>query len=236
VKPVLLIALNFVREQRWPIFVLLLWVVLLAVVGVFADLPRERDDLLFIFKQIAIYVIAFSVFFGASAIYNERRSRRILGVLSKAVARDYYLAGLILGVTLACAIYCFALGVTATWMLGGAGFPIGQVWFLMLCLIAGCVLAGTVALMFSTFLHPFLAAGAAAIVLGFPALASLALSGRWAYVVPVFLLAANVLKSSFKAPGDMLWLPVGLALVEAFFFWALATVIFSRADIAVEVE
>ncbi len=86
-KPILLIALNFVREQRWPIFVLLLWVVLLAVVGLFADLPRERDDLLFIFKQIAIYVIAFSVFFGASAIYNERRSRRILGVLSKAVGR-----------------------------------------------------------------------------------------------------------------------------------------------------
>src|SRR2546429_8464367 len=97
VKPILLIALNFVREQRWPIFVLLLWVVLLAVVRLFADLPRERDDLLFIFKQIAIYVIAFSVFFGASAIYNERRSRRILGVLSKAVARDQYVAGLILG-------------------------------------------------------------------------------------------------------------------------------------------
>src|SRR5207253_10931706 len=121
----------------------------------------------------------FSVFFGASAIYNERRSRRILGVLSKAVARDQYLAGLILGVTLACAIYCFALGVTATWTLGGAGFPISQVWFLMLCLVAACVLAGTVALMFSTFLHPFLAAGAAALVLGLPALASLTLSVRW---------------------------------------------------------
>ena len=235
-KPILLIALNFVREQRWPIFVLLLWVVLLAVVGLFADLPRERDDLLFIFKQIAIYVIAFSVFFGASAIYNERRSRRILGVLSKAVARDQYLAGLILGVAMACAIYCFALGATATWTLGSAGFPIPQVWFLMLCLVAACVLAGTVALMFSTFLHPFLAAGATAIVLGLPALASLAFSVRWAYTVPVFVLAANVLKSSFKSPGGVFWLPVGLALLETFFFWALATVIFSRVDIAVEVE
>ena len=235
-KPILLIALNFVREQRWPIFVLLLWVVLLAMVGLFADLPRERDDLLFIFKQIAVYVIAFSVFFGASAIYNERRSRRILGVLSKAVARDQYLAGLILGVATACAIYCFALGATATWTLGSAGFPIPQVWFLMLCLIAACVLAGTVALMFSTFLHPFLAAGATAIVLGLPALASLAFSVRWAYAVPVFVLAANVLKSSFKSPGSVFWLPVGLALLETFFFWVLATVIFSRVDIAVEVE
>src|SRR5437667_325017 len=201
-----------------------------------ADLPRERDDLLFIFKQIAIYVIAFSVFFGASAIYNERRSRRILGVLSKAVARDQYLAGLILGVTLACAIYCFALGVTATWTLGGAGFPISQVWFLMLCLVAACVLAGTVALMFSTFLHPFLAAGAAALVLGLPALAGLAISVRWAYIVPVFILGTAVLKSNFKSPGGLFWFPVGLAFLETFFFWALATVIFSRVDIAVEVE
>src|SRR5256884_8299217 len=169
VKPILLIVLNFVREQGWPIFVLLLWVVLLAVVGLFADLPRERDDLLFIFKQIPIYVIAFSVFFGASAIYNERRSRRILGVLSKAVARDQYLAGLILGVTLACAIYCFALGVTATWTLGGAGFPISQVWFLMLCLVAACVLAGNLGLVFFPFLPPLLSAGAAALLLGLPA-------------------------------------------------------------------
>ena len=232
-KPILLIALNFVREQRWPIFVLLLWVVLLAVVGVFTDLP---DDLLFIFKQIAVYVIAFSVFFGASAIYNERRSRRILAVLSKAVARDQYLAGLILGVTLACAIYCFALGITATWTLGGVGFPVPQIWFLMLCLVTACVLSGTVALTFSTFLHPFLAAGAAAVVLGIPALASLALSIRWSYVVPVFLLATNLLKSSFKSPGAVLWFPVAIALVETFFFWAVATLVFSRVDIAIEVE
>src|SRR5438477_12478472 len=101
-KPILLIAFNVLGEQRWPIVVLLLWVVLLAMVVLFADLPRERDDLLFIFKEIAIYVIAFSVFFGASAIYNERRSRCILGVLSKALARDQYLAGLILGVAMAC--------------------------------------------------------------------------------------------------------------------------------------
>ncbi len=138
--------------------------------------------------------------------------------------------------TLACAIYCFALGVTATWTLGGAGFPISQVWFLMLCLVAACVLAGTVALMFSTFLHPFLAAGAAALVLGLPALASLTLSVRWAYIVPVFILGTAVLKANFKSPGGLFWFPVGLAFLETFFFWALATVIFSRVDIAVEVE
>ncbi len=41
----------------------------------------------------------------------------------------------------------------------------------MVCLVAACALAGTVALMFSTFLNPFFAAGATAVVLGLPALA-----------------------------------------------------------------
>ena len=99
-KPVLLIAINFAREQRWPILTLLLWVLLLAFLGLVTDIHRQREDLLFVFKQDAIYVLAFSVFFGGSAIYNERRSRRILGVLSKAVGRQQYLSGLVLGVTL----------------------------------------------------------------------------------------------------------------------------------------
>ncbi len=92
-KPMLLIAFNFVREQRWPIFVLLLWVLLLAFLGLVADIPRMREDLLFLFKQVAVYVVAFSIFFGGSAIYNERKSRRILAVLSKAVRREQYLSG-----------------------------------------------------------------------------------------------------------------------------------------------
>ena len=167
-KSILLIAINFVREQRWPIFVLLLWVLLLAFLGLVANFARQREDLLFIFKQVAVYRGAFSVFFGGSAIYNERKSRRILAVLSKAVARRQYLSGLVLGVTIACGIYCFSLGITASWTLGQSGFPISQVWFLMASLTVACMLAGTVALMFSTFLNPFFAARATAVVLGLP--------------------------------------------------------------------
>ena len=103
----------------------------------------------------------------------ERKSRRILAVLSKAVRREAISnSGLVLGVTTACGIYCFALGLTGSWTLGAAGFPISRVWFLMVCLVAACMLAGTVALMFSTFLNPFLAAGATALMLGVPWIAS----------------------------------------------------------------
>ena len=234
-RAILLIAVNFVREQRWPIFVLLLWVLLLAFLGLIADIQRQREDLLFIFKQVAVYVVVFSVFFGGSAIHNERKSRRILAVLSKAVGREQYLSGLVLGVTIACTIYCFALGITGSWTLGEAGFSVRQVWFLMLYLIVASMLAGTIALMFSTFLNPFFAAGATAMVLGLPAVAA-HVGARWEYVIPVYSLSAAVLKSSFKPAGDALWFPLGLAVVETIVFWALAARIFSRMDIAVAVE
>jgi len=236
VKPVLLIAINFAREQRWPILTLLLWVLLLAFLGLVTDIHRQREDLLFVFKQDAVYVLAFSVFFGGSAIYNERRSRRILGVLSKAVGREQYLSGLVLGVTIACAIYCFALGLTGSWTLGGSGFPISRVWFLMVSLIAACMLAGTVALMFSTFLNPFFAAGATAVVLGLPVLAGQILGPQWGYVIPVWELGAIVLNSSFNAPGTDSWLPVVLAGAETLAFWLLSARIFAYVDIAVAVE
>ena len=66
-RNVLLIAVSFVREQRWPIFVLLLWVVGLCLIGLTIDLRKSREDVLIIFKQLAVYGVAFAVFFGGSA-------------------------------------------------------------------------------------------------------------------------------------------------------------------------
>jgi hypothetical protein len=237
VKSVLLIAINFVREQRWPILVMLLWVLLLAFLGLSTEAGRQREDLLFVFKQVAVYVVAFSVFFGSSAIYNDRRSRRILSVLSKAVARQQYLSGLVLGITIASAIYCFTLGVTGSWTLGQSGFRVREVWFLMVCLLGACTLAGTVALMFSTFLNPFFAAGATAAVMGLPALASYTSgSSQWGLAIPVYALVAAVLKSSFESPATYSWVPIILALGETLVFWFVAARIFSYVDIAVSVE
>jgi ABC-type transport system involved in multi-copper enzyme maturation permease subunit len=236
VKPAFLVGFNFVREQRWPILVLLLWILLLAFLGLISDVPRGREDLLFIFKQVALYVVVFSIFFGGSAIYNERKTRRILAVLSKAVGRQQYLSGLVLGVTMCCAIYCFSLGITGSWTLGEAGFPPVQVWFLMLCVIVACMLAGTLALMFSTFLNPFFAAGATAAVLAAPVLLSQAGLGKWADIMPVYTLTVTVMDSSFRFPGSRMWSPILLAVGETIIFWVLAARIFARVDIAVAVE
>jgi len=235
-KPIMLIAINFMREQRWPILVLLLWVLLLAFQGLVTELPREREDLLFTFKQVAVYVVVFSVFFGGSAIYNERRSRRILAVLAKDVARHQYLSGLVMGVTLSCGLYCFTLGLTGSWTLGQLGFQIRDVWFLMVCLAAASALAGTVALMFSTFLNPFFAAGATAVVLLLPAVLDRVLKHHLGMLVPTWELGSTVVKSSFDSPLVISWAPILLAIGETVFFWMISAWIFTRVDIAVAVD
>jgi ABC-type transport system involved in multi-copper enzyme maturation permease subunit len=237
VRAVLLIAINYVREQRWPVFVLMLWILLLAFLGLIANIPRDSDELLFIFRQVAMYVVVFSIFFGGSAIHNERKTRRILAVLSKAVGRQQYLSGLVLGVTMASAIFCLSLGITGSWTLGQAGFPISQVWFLMLCIIAACMLAGTVALMFSTFLNPFFGASATAIMLlALPAVAGHFMPPGWESVLPVYSLTMEVMRASFNDPGSITWFPIVLAVGETIICWIVAARIFAYVDIAVALE
>ncbi|HYG99250.1 MAG TPA: hypothetical protein VD837_08960, partial [Terriglobales bacterium] len=66
-KPILLIATNFLREQRWPLLVLVMWVVLSsAVSGLGAD-TVATDDVLFFLKTQAIYGVAFVAFLSSAA-------------------------------------------------------------------------------------------------------------------------------------------------------------------------
>ena len=66
-RSVWVIALNFTREQRWPLFFLLLWVVAWAGFGLVSDPHTGGEDSLMIFRQLAVYALAFAVFFGSSA-------------------------------------------------------------------------------------------------------------------------------------------------------------------------
>ena len=78
-RPTLLMAANFLREHRWPVLLLFVWIVFTA--GATAGFGRERvslDDVVFYVQQQAVYICGFSAFLAANAIYNERKSRRIL--------------------------------------------------------------------------------------------------------------------------------------------------------------
>jgi ABC-type transport system involved in multi-copper enzyme maturation permease subunit len=235
-RHILLIAVNFVREQRWPILVLMGWVAVLSVLGLVVDPRATRDDILFIFKQGAIYGIVFAIFFGASAIHNERKTRRILAVLSKSVGRGEYVTGLLAGVALSTGIYSFSMGVTGTWVLGTAGFPVRDLWEVMLCVMVACMLCATVAVLFSTVLNPLFATMATFLLLGLPAVAAMRFSSHWAQVLPAYSLLDVLMRSSFEAPLTVQWSAVWLAVAESVFFWLLSWWIFAQRDIAVAVD
>jgi ABC-type transport system involved in multi-copper enzyme maturation permease subunit len=235
VRHVLLIAINFVREQKWPILVLMLWIVVLSVLGLFVESRVAREDVLFIFKQGAVYGVVFAVFFGGSAIYNERKTRRILAVLSKSVGRGEYVSGLLAGIALATGIYWFSMGVTATWVLGGAGLPVPQLWALILCLAVASMLSATVAVLFSTVLNPLFATMATFIALVVPGVLALRFGSSWNFV-PAFSLINVLMSASFDAPLSIPWSSIFVAAGEAVAFWIAAWWIFSRRDIAVAVD
>jgi len=235
-RPIWMIALNFVREQRWPILVLQLWVLGLAALGLLTDFRHDRDDVLLMFKQLGMYGVAFSVFFGGSAIYNERRSRRILAVLGKSITRRDYLSGLLLGVMLAAGLFCFVLGFTGTWILGSIGFPVAQIWYLMLCVLAACMLASSVALFYSTHLNPWMSALLTGLTLGVPGVVAFELGGTWGYILPVYSLMRVFLKASFEESGTHASWAILVAMGETVFLWLAASWIFGQIDVAVAVD
>ena len=231
-----LIGINFVREQRWPILVLMLWVVLLAVLGLILDLRTSRDDVLFIFKQLGVYGVAFAVFFGASAIHNERKTRRILAVISKGVSRAQYISGLLTGIGMAVAIFSTSMGVTGSWVLEAGGAHTSQIWSLIACLMLTCILSAAVAVLFSTLLNPLFATLATAITLGVPAVAALHFGSRWSRAIPAYSLLDQLLQFSFGRENNLPWELMILAFGETVVLWIVASWIFTRRDVAVAVD
>ena len=68
-KPVWLIAANFLREHRWPVLILFAWTVLTALAA--ADFGRGRvapDDVVFYIQQQTVYICVVTAFLAADAI------------------------------------------------------------------------------------------------------------------------------------------------------------------------
>lgn len=233
-RPVFLIALNFLRESRWAILLLLLWAVISGAAAAFS-IKQSQDDALFFLKQQAVYGVVFTAFLASSAIYNQRRSRRILAVLSKAVSRAEYLAGLEIGFLAAAVVYSTAVGVLGAWVFARAGFGVTRVVPIAIMLFAASALAGSVALLFSTFLSPLFAIASAAIVVGINGVLVQMSSGVLTQVMPTYVLMQSILSFSFDN-WTPTWAAVGWALAESVVVWALASLIFANRDLAVAIE
>lgn len=234
-RPVFLIAANFVREQRWPLFFLLLWVLGWALFGLL-DPQRGPEDALMIFRQLAVYSVTFGVFFGSSALQADQRSRRVLAVLSKGISRGQYLLGLLAGMAIVLGIFCLCMGFTGTWLLGRFGLHLGSLWLGMLALWTACLLTASLTLALATFLPPLFAAIATGTFAGIPALLAFRGDVVSKFIVPVYGLVEPLIGSSF-APVWRIppWLIV-VGIVETALFWWIAAWIFSRRDLAVAAE
>ena len=235
-RPVLLIATNFAREQRWPLFFLLLWVLGWAAFGVFADPRSGPDDALMIFRQLAVYSVTFGVFFGSSAIHSDQRSRRILAVLSKGISRRQYLFGLLAGIALVLGVFCLCMGFTASWLLGRYGFSESAMWFGMMALWTACMLTASLTLLLSTFLPPLFAAIGTGTLAGIPALLALRGDAFSKYVIPVHGLLEPLIRADFTEKWHASFGLLSWGWVELAVFSLGAAWIFSRRDLSVAVE
>jgi len=235
-RAAVLIAANFVREQRWVVILLLFWVVGSGLLsGVVGDRISE-DDLLFFLKQQAIYGVSIGSFLAATAVHNERRSRRILAVLSKAVSRSEYLAGLLLAVVAILAAYCLIMGVIGAWVLIRAGLPPASLWFFVIATFATALLTASLTLLFSTVLPPVVALAATAILVSLPAAVAAFAGPAVLHVLPAYSLISQMFRFSLHATWTPNWSLVAIAFGEAILAWLIASLIFSRRDVAVAVE
>jgi ABC-type transport system involved in multi-copper enzyme maturation permease subunit len=223
VRPIFLIAANFFREQRILLSLMLAYVVLGG--GTLAVLPHppEVDDVIFLIKQHAVYAVLLGVALASTAIHNERKSRRILGVLSKGITRGQYLAGLLLGGVSVLFIYLFSLGIISTALSARVGLAAVEGWTVLGIAALAALLAAAITIFYSTFAHPWVALPLSLATIAVP-------------IFPVAMLLKEL--AAWNAGSDVLLRgsQVSIALAETLGFWLLAAWAFRNRDIAVAVE
>ena len=235
-RPVALIAGNFVREQRWPLFFLLTLVVGFTVFGFFVGSEVAAEDALVVFKQLSFYGVVFGVFFGSSALHSDMRSRRIFAVLSKSVSRGQYLAGLLVGIALALGTFCLCTGLSATWVLGRYGLSFAQVWWGVLALFTACMLIASLAVCLSVFLYPLFAAIGSGFLAGLPVVLTLRGAGSLRLAVPVYALLEPLLEADFNASAHATAGTIMLGWLETALLFVIATRLFTRRDVVTGTE
>jgi ABC-type transport system involved in multi-copper enzyme maturation permease subunit len=231
-----LIGANLIREQRWLALLLALYVAVMSGIIAHDGTKVAAGDVAFLVKQQAIYAVLFSALLALSALHNERKSRRILAVLSKSVTRAQYIAGLLLGVMTLIGGYCLLVFLAGAFLVRNVGISTGQIGLMVLAALVAALLAATVALLFSSLLPPILATAATGLALALPMVLEPALGIRAHLVLPVYSLSMMIGRSTF----DLVWVTLSpllaAGIAEAAIVWLLAVGVFSLRDIAVAVE
>jgi hypothetical protein len=224
---ILRLARSFVRQNRWLLFIFVLWPLVLGAFVWFPHLTAPPADVLEIVQQEILYGLVIVTFLASSAIHNEKRSRRILGVLSKAVSRTQYLLGFLTGAMCFAAIYFGMMYLSVLWLLG---FSIATRGGLALCLngMIAAIWAVSLSLLLSTFAYPFIAATLAAAA----AFAPMLLADTHPILAPV----ASLIRNSESFAGTLTPGLIAIALIESALFLVIGEQVFSRHDVTANLE
>lgn len=231
-----LIGGNLIREQRWLALLLALYVVVMSAI-LSQDASRvAAGDVAFLVKQQAIYAVLFSALLALSALHNERKSRRILAVLSKSVTRAQYLGGLLGGVMALVGGYCVLIFLAGAFLVRGVEIRTGQIGLMVLAAMVASLLAATVALFFTSMFPPILATATTGALLASPLALQPVIGTRADLVLPVYSLSMLIGRSTFDLSWSAVSPVLGAGIVEAAVVFLLAVGVFSLKDIAVAVE
>ncbi|HLY67727.1 MAG TPA: hypothetical protein VKU60_19470 [Chloroflexota bacterium] len=231
-----LMAANFLRQRRWPVLLLFLWILLTAAIaGDFGRSHTALDDVVFHAQQQAIYICIFSAFLAADALHTERKSRRILLVLAKAVSRGDYLLAVLGGTGMLAVVYAVLSALCSIWLATRTMLPSGPVWELLPLVVAGALISASTAVFLSTFLNPYFATACTLAIFCAPIPFHALRHPAWIWL-PGFPMLAQFLQFSFRPDWSPNWMSVGTTLLEALVFWLLASAIFERRDVAVPLE
>jgi ABC-type transport system involved in multi-copper enzyme maturation permease subunit len=235
VTSVRLIALNLLRENRWTVVALVLYALAFAPVMA-SDNGRSSENLEAYFQMLSGYLVFFAAFLADYASFNERKTRRILSVLSKGVTRGQYIAGLLCGIFLASGLQVLGLALGGSWIASRLSLPLVPLWIAAALLWIACCLAATVATFFSAFLHPLLAMVCASIVISLPIIASHFANAGAAIAMPVYSLVLSASQRIGGAASPAFMPQILIAVIEGIIFALLAARVFQKRDIALAIE
>lgn len=230
--PVLLIGVNFVRMQ-W-VTVLVMGLYLVSIAGVFAY-NEQRQEVSFFFQSHAFYVLFLGSMLAIPAIQTERKSRRIVAVLSKGIHRWQYLAGLWLGCSLVTSCFSLMLGVIALTLSRSGHYGSDGLWPMTLALLMCCAMAVAASVFWSIMVHPLLAVAATSITLVLPYTVRVVDWRPLAGLFPVWWFSEAMSRFNFKGAPQALSISLS-ALVMTPIFLAVAALAFARTDVTTSSE
>jgi len=232
-RVIMLLGVNFLRTQWIALAVMTAYIA--GIGGVFR-LHVHQADVLFFLRWHAGYAVFVATMMAVPALQVERKTRRILAVLSKGIHRWQYIGGLLCGCSMAAGLFCLMVGGIAAWLCQQGGIAGNGIATVTLALFLSSVAAAATALFFAAFLHPLLAAMATSVVLALPfAIEAVGRRPPWE-LFPVARMFRFLLAFQLQPPGSEVWKIAALALCQAAAFWIGAALVFARRDVTISPE